>query len=142
MKKLSLFITSLLILFASQAQSDSTSVKKQKNIIASIKGMDNRMIRGSVLAVNDSQIVLKSYGGSQYVSSQDIKSLTLKRKNSVLKGTLIGLGVGALTGIVIGFASGDDPVMAYPDPNNDFLGLGTFVAGINNAFAMTAGQKA
>jgi uncharacterized membrane protein len=50
--------------------------------------------------------------------------------------------VGAVAGIIIGLASGNDPVMAYPNPNEDPLGLGTMVVAMNNSFAMTAGQKA
>ena len=142
MKKLSLLIACLLILIVSKAQSDSLSGKKQKNLVASIKTVNNEIIKGRVFAVNDSQLVLNSFNGRQVISAENMRSFTLKRKNSVLRGTLIGLGIGAVTGVIIGFASGNDPVMAYPDPSTDLFGLGAFAAGINNAFAMTAGQKA
>jgi len=32
--------------------------------------------------------------------------------------------------------------MTYPNPNEDPLGLGTMMVAVNNAFAMTAGEKA
>ena len=59
------------------------------------------------------------------------------KRNAGLKGALIGLGVGAATGAIIGFVSGDDPIEECGP--NDFFCLG---AALNNAFAMTAGQKA
>ena len=139
MKKLFLLFAGMLALMTIQAQPDA---KKQKQFIASIKGMDNTIIKGRLVAVNDSQVILKSYSGNQRVPVENITTLTLKRKNSVLKGTLIGFGIGAVTGIIIGLASGNDPIMPYPDPYEDPLFVGTMVAGINNAFAMTAGQKA
>lgn len=142
MKKLLSLIACLFILVISKAQSDSVSPQKPRVFIASIKTMDKEIIRGRLVAINDSQLLLKSFNGQQFIPSENISSFTIKRKNSVLRGTLIGFGIGAVTGIIIGLASGDDPIMSYPDPGNDPFGLGTFVAGIHNAFAMTAGQKA
>ena len=138
MKNLSLLIACLLILIVSKAQSDSLSGKKQKNLVASINSIDKKIIKGNVFAVNHSQVVLKTYNGSQYVSAENIRTFTLKRRNSVLRGALIGLGIGAVTGVIIGFASGNDPIMSYDNPNDPF-GIG---ASLNNMFAMTAGQKA
>jgi len=77
-----------------------------------------------------------------YIPAENIRSFSLRRKNSALRGALIGFGIGAVAGIVIGLASGDDPVMEYPDPATDPLGLGTFGTALNNAFAMTAEEKA
>jgi hypothetical protein len=140
MKQLSFLIASLFAFFISKAQSDSiTSVKKQKTFNASIRTLDHKMINGRLYAINDSQVVLlKSGNNHQYISAENIKSFSLKRKNSVLKGALIGFGIGAVTGIVAGLASGDDPV--YTEPVNDpFSGI---IVAINNSFAMTAGEKA
>jgi hypothetical protein len=144
MKKLSFLTVCLFTIFVSQAQSDSTaSGEKQKSFIASIRTLDDKIIKGKLYAINDSQVVLvKSFNHQYPVPAENIGSFTLKRKNRVLKGALIGFGAGALTGIIIGFASGDDPVTPYPDPSTDIFGIGTFAAGISNAFAMTAGQKA
>jgi hypothetical protein len=52
------------------------------------------------------------------------------------------LGIGVVTGVVIGYASGDDPVMQYPNPNTDPFLINTFFTTLNNSFAMTAGEKA
>ena len=46
------------------------------------------------------------------VPAENLKSFTMKRKHSALRGALIGFGVGAAAGIIIGLASGNDPVMA------------------------------
>jgi len=140
MKQLSFLIASLFAFFISQAQSDSiTSVKKQKTFNTSIRTIDHKMINGRLYTINDSQVVLlKSGNNYQYVSAENIKSFSLKRKNSVLRGALIGFGVGAVTGIVIGLASGDDPV--YNEPVYD--PFSAIVVGISNSFAMTAGEKA
>jgi len=149
MKKLSLLTLCLFTFFVSQAQSDSTKKeKKQKSFIVSIRTLDDKMIKGRLYAINDSQLVLgnsaKSFSNTlptndqQYIPAGNIKSFSLKRKNSILKGALIGTGAGAVTGIIIGLVSGDDPVYtgSVSDP---FTAL---AVAIGNAFAMTAGEKA
>jgi len=111
----------------SQAQSDSIKSKnKQKSFIASISTLDDKIIEGRLSEINDNQLVLTKTvtyvsnntgffqryraSGQQYIAAENIISFTLKRKNSVLKGALIGLGAGAFTGMCIGWISGDDPV--------------------------------
>jgi len=142
MKKLLLITVCSLAIVVSKAQTDSPSATKQKLMIASITTMDGKRINGLLSSVNDSQLVLNKSNGQMTVPAENLKSFTLKRKHSVLKGALIGFGVGAAAGIIIGLASGNDPVMTYPNPNDDPLGLGTMVVAMNNAFAMTAGEKA
>jgi len=159
MKKLITFLLAALPFYGLQAQDDSTPApKKTVPNIATLKTLDGKVLKGWLYQVNDSQIVLLNKG-SQYrkmadnanadkyasthaVQIEQVQSLTLRKKNSVMKGLLIGLGTGIVTGAVIGLVSGDDPVAAYPDPNNDPFGLGTFATALNNAFAMTAGEKA
>lgn len=140
MKKLLSIAGCLFLLLTAKAQGDS--IKRQKTFITVVRTTDNKLIKGRLLAVNDSQLVLNSSNVAQPVLPESIQSFTLKRKNSALKGALIGLGVGAVTGIVIGLASGDDPVMQYPDANNDPYGIGSIGVVINNAFALSAGEKA
>lgn len=141
MKKLSLLTTFLITLFAAQAQTDSaSSSEKHKIFNVSIQTLDKKTINGRLFAVNDSQLVLSKPSGYYTVPSENIKSFTLKRKNSVLKGTLIGFGIGVVTGVVAGLASGDDPIQQAPA--DDPFGLGALAAGIGNSFRMTAGEKA
>ena len=142
MKKIFLVATCLMIIVASKAQTDSTSGKKQKTFFTSIATMDSKTIKGTLSSVNDSQLILKTYKNQLTIPAENLKSFTVKRKNSALKGALIGFGIGAATGIIIGFASGNDPVMAYPSSDNDPFGLASLGVALNNAFAMTAGEKA
>ena len=138
MKKLSLLIVCLATIFVSQAQQDSTvSFSKMKKYNVRIRTMDDKTIGGRFTAINDSEVVLmRSANGSYVIPAENIKSFTMKRKNSGLRGALIGFGVGALTGVIIGLASGDDPLM---EPSPYDFGI---TAAINNAFAMTAQEKA
>jgi len=142
MKKISLLAASFLAIVVTTAQTDSPAVKKQKTFIASVTTMDGSSLKGPLSAVNDTQLILTTNNHSLHVPAENLKSFTLKRKHSVARGALIGFGIGAAAGIIIGLASGDDPVMTYPNPNEDPLGLGTMMVAVNNAFAMTAGEKA
>ena len=137
MKKLSLLTVCLVTVFALQAQQDSAiSWNKLKKFNVSVRTMDNKTISGRFYAINDSQVLTtSSVRGNHTIPAENIQSFTMKRKNSVLRGALIGFGVGALTGVIIGFASGDDPLM---ETSSDWGITST----INNAFAMTAGEKA
>ena len=139
MKKLTFLTICLFTLFVSHAQSNPEIGKKQKVYNVSIKTLNNKTIRGKLHAVSDSQLVLlRSVNGQQYIDAENIRSFTMQRKNSPLRGALIGFGIGAVTGIITGFASGDDPV--YNEPVYD--PFSAIVVSINNAFAMTKEEKA
>jgi len=142
MKKILLVATCTIAISFLKAQTDSTVGKKQKEFIASVTTLDGRTIKGSLSAVNDTQLILKAYNTQLSVPAENLQSLTLKRKHSVRRGALIGFGIGAAAGIIIGLASGNDPKMSYPTASEDPLGIGTMMVGLNNAFAMTAGEKA
>jgi len=142
MKKILLVATCTIVISFLKAQTDSTVGKKQKEFIASVTTLDGRTLKGSLSAVNDTQLILKANHTQLSVPAENLKSFTLKRKHSVRRGALIGFGIGAAAGIIIGLASGDDPKMSYPNANEDPFGLGTMVVAMNNAFAMTAGEKA
>lgn len=153
MKKIFLLITGFSCLLAT-AQTDSVQTeKKYKNFITKIKTMDNKFVKGLVYpATTTDELIISRFtkasvnslspAETMSIPAENIQSFSIQRKKSVLKGTLLGFGIGAVTGVVIGLASGDDPIAAYPDPADDFLGLGTLSVGIQNMFAMTAGQKA
>ena len=142
MKKLFLVAACSITIVFSQAQTDPATAKRQKVFNASVTTMDGKTLRGSLSAANDTQLILKTNNQQMVVPGENLKSFTVKRKHSALRGALIGFGVGAAAGIIIGLASGNDPVMTYPNPNEDPLLLGSMVVAMNNAFAMTAGQKA
>ena len=142
MKKILLAAACSLTIVVSKAQANLADGTKQKAMVVSITTMDGQRINGLLAGVNDSGLVLNNYKCLLTVPAENLKSFTLKRKHSVLKGALIGFGVGAAAGVIMGLASGNDRVVAYPNPGEDPLGIGTFAAGLNNAFAMTAGEKA
>ena len=71
------------------------------------------------------------------INMDDINSIALQRKNAGAKGALYGFLTGAVIGVIVGFAEGDDKVLNQTnDPFNNI-----FVE-INNAFALTASEKA
>ena len=90
-----------------------------KIFTAKVIGIDNSFnTKGVLYAINDSSILISNsllkedyYTGSYEVSPilvNTIKNLKVRRKGSVGKGALIGFLGGALTGVIIGFAAGDD----------------------------------
>ena len=138
------------------SQTDSTSsVKKSVPSIATIKTLDGKKVKGWFYKMNDENIYLlpvkrnkKYFRSSEFLSVDiseggfnvqvsQINTIALQKKNAGLKGTLIGLGTGAIIGALTGFISGDDPIQECGP--NDFFCIG---AAINNALAMTAGEKA
>ncbi len=138
------------------SQTDSTApVKKTVPSIATIKTLDGKKVKGWFYKMNDENIYLlpvkgnnKHFRSSEFLSPDiseggfnvqvsQINTIALQKKNAGLKGTLIGLGTGAIIGALTGFISGDDPIQECGP--NDFFCIG---AAINNAFAMTAGEKA
>jgi len=106
MKKILLVATCTIVISFLKAQTDSTVGKKQKEFIASVTTLDGRTLKGSLSAVNDTQLILKANHTQLSVPAENLKSFTLKRKHSVRRGALIGFGIGAAAGIIIGLASG------------------------------------
>jgi len=157
MKKFLLISIAFFFTISSFSQTDSV-IKTGKRFIpsmATIQTTDGKKTKGWFYKMNDENIYLlpaqknkKYFRTSDFISpdlnagvfnipASQINTIGLQKRNATLKGTLIGLGAGVITGVVIGFASGDDPIQECGP--NDFLCLG---AALNNAFAMTAGQKA
>jgi hypothetical protein len=138
---------------SSMGQTDTAAMqKRQVPSMAIIHTMDGKRIKGWFYRINDDSIYLLPTGkkmsratflntdidkNNYAYSISGINRISLQKRNAALKGTLIGLGAGVVTGLVIGFASGDDPIQPYTgNPFEDF-----FIA-LNNSFAMTAGEKA
>ncbi len=137
------------------SQTDSSlSVKKFVPSIATIKTLDGKTVKGWFYKMNDENVYLlpvkrnkKYFRSSEFLSPDanaggfnvqvsQINIIALQKKNAGLKGALLGLGAGVITGAIIGFAEGDDPITPYTGTWGDiFIGLG-------NALAMTAGEKA
>ena len=156
MKNYLLIITTCFFLTSAFSQTDTEKTgKKFVPSIATIQTINGAKTKGWFYKMNDESIYLlpvdknRKYfrtsdfmapdlnSGAIAIQVSNINTIALMKKNAGVKGTLIGLGVGAVTGAIIGFASGDDPIEKCGP--NDFFCLG---AAINNAFAMTAGEKA
>jgi hypothetical protein len=134
-----------------QVDSSSKSTSKQKFYQAKVLTIDSAIQRGLWYSVNEENIGLIQVGNKNVSYSkkflpdpanyrqyaiENIKEITLKRQNAVARNVLIGTGVGLVVGAIIGFASGDDKEEPYTG------GWGDFGAAINNALAMSAGEKA
>jgi hypothetical protein len=160
MKRILLLSTILLSVLASlNAQIDSSALssiplKKHIPSSAAVKLGNGLVTKGWLYQVNDSQLVVlhakksrlrkltePDYTLNEHISIMavdQIRSISVRRKNAGLKGALLGLAVGVLTGVIAGYVEGDDPIMQY-DSSDPF---GALLVGLNNAFAMTAGEKA
>lgn len=154
MRKMILF--ALYAFFAQEVDAQNfnkiTPTSKQRRYIAIVDHSDNLRTKGWFFAFSEDSVYLVSPNirlmeGTKYknpllyeeavaVSVTNINSISFKRKNAGLRGALIGLGAGALVGIIMGLADGDDPVQPYTG------GFGDLFIGIGNALAMTAGEKA
>jgi len=147
-------IFSTVLLFTIQlsfAQNDSTvTTKRHIPSMATIHTTGGETVKGWFYKMEDDRVVLLPSKNKNFKAVNDninlgvdqIRTISFRKKNSVLKGTLLGLGIGAVAGIIIGFASGDDKKEPYYDYNQDPYGIGNFFVSINNAFTMTAGEKA
>jgi hypothetical protein len=139
--------------FAQTDTTDSAGDKKQVPSLAVIHTTDGKKIKGWFYKTDEDSIYLlpqvnkkalllnlknRTFINNGFAAEvSQISSISLQKKNAGLKGTLIGFGAGVFIGVVGGFISGDDPIM--PCSPNDFFCLG---AALNNAFALTAEEKA
>ena len=112
MKTLPFFVVFTLAFFVSKSQLDNDSAKKIEPNKVYIKTTDNKTIKASLRAVNDSQLVVANSRGWQWcVPAESIQSFSLKRKNSVGRGAMIGAGIdpliisGAMIGSIVGALS-------------------------------------
>lgn len=141
------------------SQTDSSALiserpKEHITSYAAVKLNSGLITKGWLFQVNDSQLVVlhakksrlrklteanyNPYDHTSIMAVDQIKWLAVQRKNPGLRGALFGFGLGVLSGVIMGYMEGDDPIMQYN--GSDIFG-GIAVA-LNNAFAMTAGEKA
>jgi hypothetical protein len=152
------FSAILLAMYISSFSQDDSGQRIKKHIpnMATIHTIEGKMLKGWFYRLNDDQVILLPAKNKNFrlaglantndntinIGAEQIQSISLRKKSSVLKGALIGLGIGVLTGTVIGLASGNDPVEPYYNSSQDPYGIGNFFVSLNNSFAMTAGEKA
>lgn len=161
------FLLSLLVLCGwhalAQAPDTATSLRKTKPYLATLRHMEGGKMKGWLYRATDDSILLltakrqRVFMGSEYARPDmqnaaygeaipGIKSLTLRKKKAPENGLLIGMGVGALTGAISGFASGDDePGMFSMTAEEKALGgalggalIGGAIGGIIGTLAKTS----
>ncbi len=140
MKRLPILVVFSFVFLASKSQSDDGYAKKIKPYNAYVKTVGNKTVKATLRGINDSVLLVSlSQSGQQWqIPAENIQSFSIKRKNSFARGALIGFGIGAVTGIIAGLASGDDPV--YNEPVYD--PFSAIAVSLSNAFAMTKEEKA
>ena len=122
MKKLPFLVVFTLAFFVSKSQLDNSSAKKVKPFKAYIKTVDNKTIKATLRGVNDSSLVLSTSRREQwYLPAENIQSFSLKRKNGVGRGAMVGFNIagngpgiagavggisGAVSGAIIGGITG------------------------------------
>jgi len=96
-------LCSLNVLFAQEPN------KKNKAYKVWVSKLDNsKVVKGTLLEANDESLIIIGKKKTE-IMVKDIHKIKIRRKGKVGKGAAIGAGVGVATGLVIGFASGDDP---------------------------------
>lgn len=86
--------------------------KTRTGAIINVQKTDNQIVKGELIAVrkkDNSLILLHEKMGEMYVDIKDIKIIQMYLGTKAKEGATIGLLVGGLTGVILGFSSGDDP---------------------------------
>jgi len=140
MKRLPILVVCLLGFLVSKSQVNNGSAKTVRPLKTHITTIDNKNIKATLRGINDSMLLVTGSQGSQWqIPAENIQTFSMRRKNSVGKGALIGFGIGAVTGIITGLAKGDDPVdnepvynfsSVFSDPLTSTAGGKAFSAGI------------
>ncbi len=119
MKKL-LLITCVFFVATAIAQTDSiASIKRKTASIATVHLMDSKTIKGWFYQMDKDHVYLlnagiknpnhmnissvDAYNESIRIDVMQINTIALKKKNGGLRGALIGLGIGVITGAIIGY---------------------------------------
>ena len=152
MKQILIYVLSVLALSTS-AQIETHPPRKVSPRVATVHTLDGKKLKGIFFKMDDNNIYLlststkkaqfKDYDPAAIntpalnINVSQINRISTQRKNAGLKGALIGLGVGAATGAIMGFADGDDPMEPYTG-----FPLADIVIALSNSFRMTAEEKA
>ena len=67
-----------------------------------IRGPHPSAVRGTLLSVTDESLVLNSSAGQEMFTPQQVNRVSIKKQGHRARNALIGLGVGAGTGLVVG----------------------------------------
>lgn len=134
---------------AQKSYTDDSIALKKRIYKISIITSDSKKVNGYLANLSDSNLYLSPTPlrlsldkSNNYLSSypyDHLEKMEIKRKAAAGRGAWKGALIGLAAGAIVGFASGDDPVSTYNNPNDP---LGTLFTDLANAFSMTAGEKA
>ena len=109
-------VTGFFVLFMIGAGVTAAQTEKPGAILA-VQKKDGQTIKGELLSVKNGMLNLLIYENATKVDVHlnEVRSLSIKKKGSFLKGLGIGVLSGAATGALLGFLSGDDkPTTFFP----------------------------
>ncbi len=134
---------------AQKVSSDDTISLKKRIYKISIITSDSKKVNGYLANLSDSNLYLSlsplrlslenSNNYLSHYSYDHLEKIEIKRKAGAGRGAWQGALIGLAAGVIVGFASGDDPVSTYNNPNDPFVSaFNNYV----NSFSLTAGEKA
>jgi hypothetical protein len=135
-KSKQVLLTGMLILMAAAAAAQTNDWNTVKALATGAEvriTADTRTVRGKVLRVSDESIVLASGKGQEMVSKQEVLRVRLRGDSHRGRNSLIGLGVGAAIGVIIGAAAHQDCTgwcFFYTSRGVDMAGAGIAFGGI------------
>ena len=96
----------------------------------------SRTVRGSVIRVTDDTLVLGNGKSQEMFPHSEVKTVFLRGDSHRGRNSLIGLGAGAVTGVIIGAAAHQDCTsfcFPYSSRGADMAGAGILLGGIGAA---------
>ena len=134
---------------AQKIYTDDSIELKKRIYKASILTSDSKKSIGYLASLSDLNLYLSSHPlNFSLITINDnlsaypydhLEKIEIKRKAAAGRGAWQGALIGLAAGVIVGLASGDDPVAPTDNPNDPW---GNVFGSISNAFSMTAGEKA
>ena len=106
MKTMTIDISIILTVFLMLLATNSYAQNKDKKLFLRVYTIQDEKIKGNIQSFNDSLLILVRGGKTLSIHPKYIK--TIKTKRSGGGNIIIGAGIGALLGGVIGYSQGDD----------------------------------
>ena len=130
---------------AAQSQSWSNVKALSPGTEIRISGPRPSAVRGTLLSVTDDSLMLNSSAGQEMFTRQQVNRVSSKKQGHRARNALIGLGVGAGTGLVVG-AVGDQQCSPSCFLGNNigkavFTPLGAILGALVGAVIPTGGWR-
>ena len=133
--------TALFLLFSFLMLSGNMFARERRGANLKIRTIDNKQIKGELIAVKETSLLLSEFGKDTSVNIEDITVIVIPKKSKFLTvglGLVIGGGVGYLTGCVVqgvmglitwggisllglavGLARAKDEIIVFPENKNE-----------------------